>query len=171
MILEDLCPNQIPRPGQRAARGGRTKAKAEPAHNQKRRKKKAAEYALACHVHFMVLQHTTLICGKWEVCSTFRRPTACTLLRGHSCAHSGMLLSGVLVQNARLHLRTLQKPLLAAMMIRRHLRTCLTNLIRRQRVQGEPGFLFAVPFIKVQHWQRCSVNLCQFAAFMLRQYQ
>ena len=42
VILEDLCPNQIPRPGQRAARGGRTKVKAEPAHSPKRRKKKAA---------------------------------------------------------------------------------------------------------------------------------
>ena len=40
MTLEDLCPNQPGRPGQRAARGGRTKPKAEPVHSPKRRRKK-----------------------------------------------------------------------------------------------------------------------------------
>lgn len=79
MILEDLCPNQIPRPGQRAARGGRTKAKAEPAHSPKKRKKKAVEYALACHAHFMVLLHITTLCSSRNVCSVSCQPSVTTL--------------------------------------------------------------------------------------------
>lgn len=43
VTLEELCPNQVPRPGQRATRTGRTKPKAEPAHSPKRRRKKATE--------------------------------------------------------------------------------------------------------------------------------
>lgn len=59
VILEDLCPNQAARPGQRAARGGRTKPKAEPAHSPKKRRKKAAEYAPACCVLPSVFLHNT----------------------------------------------------------------------------------------------------------------
>ena len=59
VILEDLCPNQAPRPGQRPARGGRTKPKAEPAHSPKRRRKKAAEYATAFSVLPSVLLYST----------------------------------------------------------------------------------------------------------------
>ena len=47
VVLEQLCPNQVSRPGQRAARTGRTKPKAEPARSPKRGRTKSAKYALS----------------------------------------------------------------------------------------------------------------------------
>ena len=47
VALEQLCPNQAARPGQRAARTGRTKPKAEPARSPKKGRRKAAGYAQA----------------------------------------------------------------------------------------------------------------------------
>ena len=43
IALEELCPNQVSRPRQRAARGGHTKVEAEPVHSPKRRKQKGPE--------------------------------------------------------------------------------------------------------------------------------
>ena len=43
IALEELCPNQVSRPRQRAIRGGRPKVEAEPAHSPKRRRQKSPE--------------------------------------------------------------------------------------------------------------------------------
>ena len=51
VALEQLCPNQVTRPGQRAARTGRTKPKAEPLRSPKKGRRKAAKYAQTATMH------------------------------------------------------------------------------------------------------------------------
>ena len=51
MALEQLCPNQVARPGQRAARTARTKPKAELLRSPKKGRRKAAKYAQTPILH------------------------------------------------------------------------------------------------------------------------